>query len=118
DKIHRVKAADATVPVPPRNALARDLSISAIVAGLVGVLVGFGGTAVLIVQAGHSAGLNAVQIGSWLASICLAVGIGGLMMSVRSRMPVVLAWSTPGAALLVTALVGVPFDQAVGAFVV
>lgn len=113
-----MKAADATVSVPPRNALARDLSISAIVAGLVGVLVGFGGTAVLIVQAGHSAGLDAVQIGSWLASICLAVGIGGFLMSVRSRMPVVLAWSTPGAALLVTALVGVPFDQAVGAFVV
>src|SRR5690606_32217056 len=96
---------------------ARDFSLSAIVAGLIAVLVGFGGTAVLIVQAGHSAGLDAAHIGSWLASICLAVGIGGLVMSLRSRMPIVLAWSTPGAALLVTALVGVPFDQAVGAFV-
>src|SRR5690606_13666210 len=96
---------------------ARDFSLSAIVAGLIAVLVGFGGTAVLIVQAGHSAGLDAVHIGSWLASICLAVGVGGLVMSLRSRIPVVLAWSTPGAALLVTALVGVPFDQAVGAFV-
>lgn len=112
-----MNASDATVSVTPRNPPARDFSLSAIVAGFVAVLVGFGGTAVLIVQAGHSAGLDAAHIGSWLASICLAVGIGGLVMSLRSRMPIVLAWSTPGAALLVTALVGVPFDQAVGAFV-
>jgi len=112
-----VNASDATISVSPRNPPARDFSLSAIVAGLIAVLVGFGGTAVLIVQAGHSAGLDAVHIGSWLASICLAVGVGGLVMSLRSRIPVVLAWSTPGAALLVTALVGVPFDQAVGAFV-
>lgn len=109
--------ADATLAVPLRNSPVRDLSLSAIVAGLIGVLVGFGGTAVLIIQAGHSAGLDAIQIGSWLASICLGVGVGGVVMSLRSRMPVVLAWSTPGAALLVTALIGVPFDQAIGAFV-
>src|SRR5690606_21390653 len=71
-----------------------------------------------MVQAGHAAGLDAARIGSWLGSICLVLGLGGLVISLRSRMPVVLAWSTPGAALLVTALVGVPFDQAIGAFVV
>nr|WP_255592656.1 benzoate/H(+) symporter BenE family transporter [Bordetella sp. BOR01] len=100
-----------------RQPPARDLSVSAVVAGLVAVLVSFGGTAVLMVQAGHTAGLDAARIGSWLGSICLVLGLGGLVISVRSRMPVVLAWSTPGAALLVTALAGVPFDQAVGAFV-
>ncbi|MCD0504936.1 benzoate/H(+) symporter BenE family transporter [Bordetella petrii] len=93
------------------------MSVSAVVAGLVAVLVSFGGTAVLMVQAGHAAGLDAAHIGSWLGSICLVLGLGGLVISLRSRIPVVLAWSTPGAALLVTALVGVPFDQAVGAFV-
>lgn len=91
--------------------------MSAIVAGLVAVLVSFGGTAVLMVQAGHAAGLDAARIGSWLGSICLALGVGGALISLRSRIPVVFAWSTPGAALLVTGLVGVPFDQAVGAFV-
>lgn len=95
----------------------RDLSPSAIVAGLVAVLISFGGTAVLMVQAGHSAGLSVQQIGSWLGSICLALGLGGLVLSLYSRIPIVLAWSTPGAALLVTALVGIPFDQAVGAFI-
>ncbi|MGE8604377.1 benzoate/H(+) symporter BenE family transporter [Bordetella trematum] len=94
-----------------------DVSVSAIVAGLVAVLVSFGGTAVLMVQAGHSAGLDAIHIGSWLGSICLALGVGGALVSLRTGLPVVFAWSTPGAALLVTGLAGVPFDQAVGAFV-
>jgi len=107
---------DASLAAPLPQPPARDLSVSAVVAGLVAVLVSFGGTAVLMVQAGHAAGLDTARIGSWLGSICLVLGLGGLAISLRSRMPVVLAWSTPGAALLVTALVGVPFDQAVGAF--
>lgn len=108
---------DASVAAPLRQPLQSDLSLSATVAGLVAVLVSFGGTAVLMVQAGHTAGLDAARIGSWLGSICLALGLGGLFISLRTRIPVVLAWSTPGAALLITALAGVPFDQAVGAFV-
>ncbi|CAP44321.1 benzoate/H(+) symporter BenE family transporter [Bordetella petrii] len=108
---------DTSLAAPLPQSPARDLSVSAVVAGLVAVLVSFGGTAVLMVQAGHAAGLDAARIGSWLGSICLVLGLGGLVISLRSRMPVVLAWSTPGAALLVTALVGVPFDEAVGAFV-
>jgi benzoate membrane transport protein len=103
-----------TSATPFRN----DISLSAIVAGLVAVLVSFGGTAVLMVQAGHTAGLDAARIGSWLGSICLALGLGGAYLSLRTRLPIVLAWSTPGAALLITALAGVPFGEAVGAFVV
>ncbi len=48
----------------------------------------------------------------------LALGLGGVWLSLRTRLPIVLAWSTPGAALLITALSGVPFAEAVGAFVV
>ncbi|CAM3642805.1 Benzoate transporter [Bordetella sputigena] len=110
-------------PIPtnsPSHAagLRGDLSLSAIVAGLVAVVVSFGGTAVLMVQAGHTVGLDAARIGSWLGSICLALGLGGVWLSIRTRLPIVLAWSTPGAALLITALAGVPFAEAVGAFVV
>jgi len=111
-----VTTPDASVAAPLRQPLQSDLSLSATVAGLVAVLVSFGGTAVLMVQAGHTAGLDAARIGSWLGSICLALGLGGLVISLRTRIPVVLAWSTPGAALLITALAGVPFEQAVGAF--
>ena len=101
----------------PRPHARRDISASAIAAGLVAVLVSFGGTAVLMVQAGHAAGLNAAQIGSWIGSLSLVLGAGGAAYSLRTGLPVVMAWSTPGAALLVTALAGVPFNEAVGAFV-
>ncbi|ARP79878.1 hypothetical protein CAL12_02930 [Bordetella genomosp. 8] len=107
-----------TDSAPRAGALRGDLSLSAIVAGLVAVVVSFGGTAVLMVQAGHTVGLDAARIGSWLGSICLALGLGGVWLSMRTRLPIVLAWSTPGAALLITALAGVPFAEAVGAFVV
>ncbi|MBO9332068.1 hypothetical protein C1I89_17790 [Achromobacter pulmonis] len=102
---------------PPRHRARRDLSASAVAAGLVAVLVSFGGTAVLMVQAGHTAGLDAARIGSWIGSLSLAFGLGGALYSLRTGLPIVMAWSTPGAALLVTALAGVPFDQAIGAFV-
>ena len=112
----QISASSTNNNLTPNN-LRRDISVSAIVTGLVAVVVGFGGTAVLMVQAGHSAGLDAPHIGSWLGSICLAMGIGGLYLSLRLRVPVVLAWSTPGAALLIPALAGVPFPEAVGGFV-
>ena len=104
------------LPSAPPNAR-RDLSASAVAAGLVAVLVSFGGTAVLMVQAGHAAGLDAARIGSWIGSLSLVLGLGGAFYSLRTGLPVVMAWSTPGAALLVTALAGVPFNEAVGAFV-
>jgi benzoate membrane transport protein len=109
-----MRGSDSAAPAAARG----DLSLSAIVAGLVAVLVSFGGTAVLMVQAGHTAGLDAARIGSWLGAICLALGLGGAYLSVRTRLPIVLAWSTPGAALLITALAGIPFPEAVGGFVV
>lgn len=95
----------------------RDMSASAIAAGVVAVLVSFGGTAVLMVQAGHAAGLDAARIGSWIGSLSLAFGLGGAFYSLRTGLPIVMAWSTPGAALLVTALVGVPFNEAIGAYI-
>ncbi|ARP93730.1 benzoate/H(+) symporter BenE family transporter [Bordetella genomosp. 13] len=111
-------AADTDSRVVPGRPRLSDISVSAVAAGLVAVLVSFGGTAVLMVQAGHAGGLDAAQIGSWLGSICLALGLGGAFISLRSGMPVVMAWSTPGAAFLIAGLVGVPFEQAVGAFIV
>ena len=100
----------------PRPHARRDISASAIAAGLVAVLVSFGGTAVLMVQAGHAAGLNAAQIGSWIGSLSLVLGARrGLQPAHRPARRHGLVH--PGAALLVTALAGVPFNEAVGAFV-
>jgi benzoate membrane transport protein len=111
-------AAQSSIDLSPsRHHARRDISASAIAAGLVAVLVSFGGTAVLMVQAGHTAGLDAARIGSWIGSLSLAFGFGGAVYSLRTGLPIVMAWSTPGAALLVTALAGVPFNEAIGAFV-
>lgn len=101
-----------------KSTLASDISLSAILAGLVAVLVSFASTAVLMVKAGESAGLDATGIGSWIGSVCLALGVAGAWLTLKWRMPVVFAWSTAGVALLIPALVGMPFEQAVGAFLV
>jgi benzoate membrane transport protein len=88
-----------------------------IVAGLVAVLVGYTSSAVLIFQAAATAGATPAQTGSWLLAFGVAMGLTCIGLSWRYRMPIVTAWSTPGAALLATSLVGVPMSDAIGAFV-
>jgi benzoate membrane transport protein len=89
--------------------------LSAWTAALVATAVGFGGTIVLVVQALRTMGATVEQAGSAVTALCLAISIGGAALSFRLRMPVVLAWSTPGAALLATAP-SVPWPVACGAF--
>jgi len=99
-----------------RGSRLSELSLPAVVAGLVAVLVSFGSTSVLMLKAGQAAGLDAAGIGSWIGSVCLALGITGAWLTLKWRTPVILAWSSAGAVLLIPALVGVPFNEAVGAF--
>ncbi|WP_355660855.1 benzoate/H(+) symporter BenE family transporter [Halomonas salifodinae] len=94
----------------------RDLSPSTVTAGLVAVLVGYGSSAVIIFQAAEAAGASQAQIGSWLWALGIGMGLTSLGLSLRYRMPVLTAWSTPGAALLATSLPGVPMEEAIGAF--
>lgn len=84
--------------------------------GLVAELVAYSGPIVIILQAAHNAGLNPAQIASWLWSLTVACGILAIFMCLWYRQPVVLAWSTPGAALLVTSLGQHPFSAVVGAY--
>lgn len=82
-------------------------------------VIGFGGTVALVVQAGQALGASPGQIISMITALCLGIGLPGIWLSWRVKMPVVLAWSTPGAALLAASaghVVGWP--TAVGAFVV
>ena len=94
----------------------RDLSVSALVAGFVAVLVSYASSATIVFQAAEAAGASPAQIGGWLSTLGLGMGVTSLGLSLVYRTPILTAWSTPGAALLVTQLPGVPFDQAVGAF--
>ena len=87
-------------------------------AAAVATVVGFGGTVALIVQAGQALGASPTQIVSMVTALCLGIGLPGMLLSWRFRMPVVLAWSTPGAALLAASTLGLGWANAVGAFVV
>ena len=90
---------------------------SAFSSAAVATVIGFGGTVALVVQAGQALGADASQIGSMVTALCLAIGIPGALLSWRLKIPVVLAWSTPGAALLAASALGLSWQTAVGAFV-
>lgn len=89
-----------------------------VVAGLISVIVNYGGTFILVFQAAKVAGLSPELTASWVWSISIGVGVTGLVLSWLSREPIITAWSTPAAAFLVTALATTPYAEAVGAYVV
>jgi len=98
--------------------LVRDLSVSAVVAGFVTVLVGFASAAVIVFQAAGAVGATEAQVGSWMLALGLGMGLTCTLLSLRYRAPIVTAWSTPGAALLVTSGAGLSIEEATGAFLV
>ncbi|MFV0454018.1 MAG: benzoate/H(+) symporter BenE family transporter [Pseudomonas sp.] len=94
-----------------------DSSPSTIVAGFIAMLTGYTSSLVLMFQAGQAAGLTGAQISSWIWALSIGMAICSIGLSLRYRTPVVIAWSTPGAALLITSLPGVPYGEAIGAFI-
>jgi benzoate membrane transport protein len=98
--------------------LARDISPSAIVAGFVTVLVGFTSSGVIVFQAASTLGAGAAEIASWMWALGLGMGLTCIGLSLRYRMPVVTAWSTPGAAMLITVPAGITLGEATFAFLV
>lgn len=89
---------------------------SVISSALVAALVGYGSTIALVLSAAAAVGASAEQAASWVFAICLAKAAGSALLSIWKRVPVVLAWSTPGAALI-AATSGISMAEAVGAFV-
>jgi len=89
-----------------------------IIAGLISVIVNYGGTFILVFQAAKVAGLSPELTASWVWSVSIGVGVTGILLSWLSREPIITAWSTPAAAFLVTALATTPYDEAVGAYLV
>ncbi|XQA72484.1 benzoate/H(+) symporter BenE family transporter [Xanthomonas sacchari] len=100
------------------RALWRDASLPALIAGFVTVLVGFTSSAAIVFEAARSVGASQAQIASWMWALGLGMGLTCIGLSLRYRMPVVTAWSTPGAALLIGSGGGLPLSDAIGAFVV
>ncbi|MCK6417305.1 MAG: benzoate/H(+) symporter BenE family transporter [Giesbergeria sp.] len=98
----------------------KDLSLSAVTAGFVAVLVGFTSSVALVFQAAQAFQATPAQITSWMWALGLGMGLCTLLPSLWLRKPVMVAWSTPGAAVLATAGLagGFSMAEAVGAFMV
>ena len=93
------------------------LPFPSLLAGFVAVLVGYASSAAIIWQAAAAAGADAAQIAGWMTALGLGMGISTLALTVWRKVPILTAWSTPGAALLVSGLQGVTLSQAVGVFI-
>ncbi len=98
--------------------LRTDLSLSAVVAGFVTVLVGFTSSAVIVFQAARAVGANQAEISSWMWALGIGMGVTCIGLSLYYRQPVVTAWSTPGAAMLITSAASVSLPESIGAFLV
>lgn len=85
---------------------------------LIATVVGFGGTIALVVQAMRALGASVEQTGSAVTALCLGIAVGGAALSLKTRIPVVLAWSTPGAALLAATPPGLTWSTAIAVFLV
>ena len=96
----------------------KDLSLSALTAGFVAVLVGFTSSVAIVFQAAQSFGATPEFISSWMWALGLGMGLATALPSLWWRKPVMIAWSTPGAAVLAVAGAGYSMNEAVGAFIV
>ncbi|WP_415233436.1 benzoate/H(+) symporter BenE family transporter [Pseudorhodobacter sp.] len=91
------------------------MRVSLISSAIVASLVGYGSTIALLLAAAAALGATPAQSASWVLAICLAKGLTSGFLSIYTKVPMVLAWSTPGLALL-AASEGVTMPEAVGAF--
>ncbi|MCJ8169399.1 benzoate/H(+) symporter BenE family transporter [Atopomonas sediminilitoris] len=90
--------------------------LAPLLAGFVTVLVGYTSSAAVVFEAARALGANSAQIASWLLALGVGMGVGALYLSIKYRAPINVAWSTPGAALLIAAAGDVSLAQATGAF--
>lgn len=88
---------------------------SVVISAVVAVVVGFGGSVAIVLAAAKAVNASPAETSSWVAALCLSMMATTAILSLRHRLPIVTAWSTPGAALI-GASSGISMEQAVGAF--
>lgn len=103
---------------PTRLPLRNSFSLSAVTAGFVAVAISYAGPMLVVLQAAQSAGLSAGRTTSWVWSLAVASGVTCVVLSLVTRQPILVAWSVPGAALLLTALGNYRYSDAIGAYVI
>jgi len=94
-----------------------DFSASAFIAGFITVLVSLTGPVAIIIQAAKMGDLSQAQLTSWIWAMSITSGACGLWRSLRYRTPIVCAFSTGGAALLIDALPQYAYSDVIGAYI-
>lgn len=84
--------------------------------GLATVIVGFASTILVVIEGAKAAGASPAQQASVAAILCYGMAVTSFILAARYRMPIVVAWSTPGSVLIATSAMGLIFPQAIGAF--
>ncbi len=97
--------------------LPRSLAPSTWIGALAAAVISFSAPVVIVQQASETAGIGVKGFGSWLAAAAIGAGIASIALSLVYRMPIMCAWSTPGAALLVTSIADYPYAAVIGAYV-
>lgn len=98
--------------------LRQDLSLSAMVAGLLAVTISYAGPLVIFFQAAQSANIDNAMMISWIWAVSIGSAVGSIVLSLWYKVPVLLAWSIPGTALLVSLFPNISLNEAVGAYLV
>ena len=91
------------------------MKLSVLVAALVAIIVGFGSSVIIVLAAAESLNAGHAATSSWLVALCLSMMTTSAILSYQQKIPIITAWSTPGAALI-AASNGISMEQAVGAF--
>ncbi|MBN9033787.1 MAG: benzoate transporter [Rhizobiales bacterium 63-7] len=97
----------------------KDFSLQSLFMGCLTAFVGFASSFAVIIQGLKGVGATDLEAGSGLMALSVSMGVCAIVLSLATRLPISIAWSTPGGALLATtgAVVG-GFPAAVGAFIV
>ncbi|MBW8184907.1 benzoate/H(+) symporter BenE family transporter [Shewanella nanhaiensis] len=93
------------------------LILNRINAGFLAFLVGFTSSVALIYQAAVNLGADLTMVSSWIFALGIGMGLTSIGLSLYYRVPILIAWSTPGAALLITSTQGFSINQAIAAFI-
>ncbi|MGE0701558.1 MAG: benzoate/H(+) symporter BenE family transporter [Hyphomicrobiaceae bacterium] len=92
------------------------MRLSVMTAAIVAALVGIAGALAVVLAAAEALGASGSETTSWVTALCLSMALTSGWLSWRHRMPIITAWSTPGAAVIAATGGAVKLDAAVGAF--
>ncbi len=99
------------------SSIKNDYSISAIIVGLIATMVSYAGPLLIVFQAAKVANLSDSLLSSWIWAISFGSGLTCILLSAWFKTPVITAWSTPGAVMLVSGWTTYAYSDAIGAFI-